>query len=261
MVVGYELYQSLGLKIGDKVKLLGRTFTLTRCHPEQGNKDDITIWISLRDAQELLNKRGLINAILAIECRCAWADLAKVRAEITALLPNTQVIERASRALARAEARLKVAEEAKAALEQEKQNRANLRRERERFGAILILLVIIVTILWLSYLAFTNVQERKPEIGILRAIGFRSHQIILLFIIKALLIGITGGLLGTLVGISIGKHLGLTLEQETLPLGVLFEPKLFLLGIGVAVVLSSIASWLPALSAAQQEPAVILRRE
>ena len=112
MVVGYELYRSLDLKVGQKVKLLGREFRLVKSHESRGNKDDVTVWINLAEAQELLKKEGLINAILALECTCALGDVAQVRAEITKILPDTQVIERGGRALARAEARVKVEAEA-----------------------------------------------------------------------------------------------------------------------------------------------------
>src|SRR5262245_5257400 len=47
-VVGHELHRNLELKVGDKIKLLGREFKVHQLHPERGNKDDITIWINLQ---------------------------------------------------------------------------------------------------------------------------------------------------------------------------------------------------------------------
>ena len=47
IVVGYELWRSLGLKPGDAVSLLGRTFKVSTCYPQRGSKDDITVWIDL----------------------------------------------------------------------------------------------------------------------------------------------------------------------------------------------------------------------
>jgi putative ABC transport system permease protein len=51
--LGYELYRSMDIKVGDKVTLMGREFTVHACHKERGNKDDITAWIYLSEAQEL----------------------------------------------------------------------------------------------------------------------------------------------------------------------------------------------------------------
>jgi hypothetical protein len=54
IVLGYELHDSLGLKRGDRLTLLGREFTVGTCYAMRGNKDDITAWIHLAEAQELL---------------------------------------------------------------------------------------------------------------------------------------------------------------------------------------------------------------
>jgi len=136
IVLGYELHDSLGLKVGGTVTLMGRQFTVSRCHEQRGSKDDITAWIPLRDAQELLGEPGRLNAILALECLCAGGTeaLAVVRRDIMAILPDTQVVEIDSRVIARAEARFKLAAAAKATLAQEEATRATLRQQRERGG-------------------------------------------------------------------------------------------------------------------------------
>lgn len=108
MVLGYELHKSLGLKVGDKVKFMGHEFTISKTHDQRGSKDDITAWINLEVSQKLLNKEKQINSILALECNCASVDrIGEIRAELSAILPGTKIIEHDSKALARAEARTK----------------------------------------------------------------------------------------------------------------------------------------------------------
>ena len=80
--------------------------------PQRGNQDDITLWINLREAQQILGKEGRINAIQALECNCAADRLGQIRDDIGRVLPDTQVIEFSSQALARAEARNRAAAEA-----------------------------------------------------------------------------------------------------------------------------------------------------
>ena len=105
MVLGHELARNFGLNAGNKTRLMGREFAVAKVNPERGNKDDITVWISLPEAQELLAKPGLINGILALDCTCDTLDrLGRIRPEIAGILPDTQVIEYASQALTRAEA-------------------------------------------------------------------------------------------------------------------------------------------------------------
>lgn len=260
--VGYELHQSLGLKEGDKIKLLGTDFTVATCYPERGSKDDITIWICLREAQELLDKRGMINAILAVECVCPLPGIADFRAEITRILPDTQVIEQGSKALARAEARIRVMEEGKAAIEAERQSRARLRRERERFASVLLPVVMVACAVWIAFLAFGNVRERRGEIGILRALGLRSRQILVLFMSRAIVMGLAGGVLGCMAGFLAGRHLGTTTEAvsgSAATFQALFDPTTVVLALLLAPFLAGVGSWIPAIIAAQDDPAEILR--
>ncbi|HXG11652.1 MAG TPA: FtsX-like permease family protein [Gemmataceae bacterium] len=266
VVVGHELHRSLKLKKGDRIKLLGREFTVHQLQPERGNKDDITLWINLREAQELLDRPGQINAILALECNCSDDRLAKVREEIAGILPDTQVIEFASQALTRAEARNRAAalaqqERAEAAalaakiLDDEKTARARLRQEQEAFAHVLVPLVLAGCIVWIGVLAFNNVRERQVEIGILRALGLRAGHVFALFLTKAVLVGLVGAAIGYLAGSLIGTYWG------EAPAGVRFDPSLLVLVLAAAPVLAALASWVPALLAARQDPAVVLREE
>lgn len=266
IVLGHELHQSLGLKVADEVQLSGRSFTVHKCHEERGTKDDITAWINLREAQEMLEKKGLINAILALECICQGVDdlLSRVRADIAGILPGTRVIEIGSRALARAEARAEVGREAKASLEREEKNRARLKTEREAFTAILVPLIMLACGVWIAFLGFTNVRDRRVEIGILRAMGFRSGQIMFLFLSRSLMIGLIGGGLGFLAGALSGSRLGFTLEGKTEAVtvtGKVLDPALLLLALAAALILTLISGWIPALLASQQDPAEVLRTE
>lgn len=257
MVVGYELHRSLKLKSGDKVKLLGREFTVSKLHPERGTKDDITIWIDLKSAQELLNKPGQINGILALECVCAADSLAKVRAEIVKVLPETQVIEFQSQTLARAEARQRAATEAQDALVREKEGRARLRQEREGFASILVPTVVLGAGLWIAFLSLANVRERRSEIGILRALGTRSGSILMIFLGRAMLMG----LLGAGLGYGVGWLFGFVNGESATKVAWLFHLQL---GAGVllgAPAVSALAGWLPSFLAAQQDPAEVLSRE
>ena len=56
IVLGYELHRRLDLAVGDSVNFMSRSFTVSECYDERGNKDDITVWIDLATAQEIMNK-------------------------------------------------------------------------------------------------------------------------------------------------------------------------------------------------------------
>jgi len=273
MVVGCEIGKDLGLKVGDTVTFQKQEFTISAIHPERGSTDDVTVWINLRQAQELLGMQNLLNAILALECDCAGDRISAIRAEIEAILPGTQVIEKYSQALARAEARSKARDVAESALEQEKESgqatilreelgRRQLEQQHAGFAAVMVPLVLVGSAVTIFLLALANARERTEEIGILRAIGLKSRQIILVFLSKATVIGCVGSLLGIGLGFSIGWSLG-GLTSSGLVWQELFADGDLLFTIiaapVVAFVLTGIASWVPALLAARQDPALVLQ--
>jgi ABC-type lipoprotein release transport system permease subunit len=261
ITLGYELHRSMGIKVGDKIQLMGKTFEVNACYKERGNKDDITAWIWLAEAQQLLDKEGKINAILALECHCEGEALPRIRDDIAAVLPHTQVIERGSRAIARAEARTKVAERAALAIEEKKQARAELRQTRERFASVLIPVVVTACAVWIAVLGFTNVRTRRDEIGILRTLGVSAKNVLIMFMSRHVLLGVLGGALGFAAGVlggylSAGKGTDLQVITADFSLS-----GLFLASVGGATALAVIAGWIPALMATRQDPAVVLREE
>lgn len=262
--LGHELHRSMGVKEGDQVELMGRTFTVHACHKERGNKDDITAWIYLAEAQELLNKPQQINAILALECLCVGEEgLALIRAEIETILPGTQVIERGSEVIARAEARIKVQEQARASIQQEKDARENLRQVRERFASILTPVVVTACAIWIAILGFTNVRARREEIGILRALGVRSRHILVMFLSRHVLVGALGGALGFAAGALSAAYFGAAREGASLSMvdTGLSWVGLLVLSVAGAAALAVIAGWIPTMVAIRQDPADVLREE
>jgi len=259
IVLGHEVHQGLGLTVGDKIRFRGRDFVVHKCRKEVGTEEDMTVWVNLREAQELLDRRGWINEILAFECRSAWANLPKVRAEITRILPDTQVVEKSSDVLAKVHAYVKVEDEAKTAIEREREHMARMRTTWMRFASVLGPLVTVISVVWVALLAAGNVRRRQIEIGILRTLGFRSRQILYMFLSRAAVMGVAGGLMGFLVGVSLANNclapIGEGSERWTFPFS------LFGLAVLVAVVVAVAASWIPAMRAARLDPAITLREE
>jgi putative ABC transport system permease protein len=263
IILGYELHRSMNIHIHDKVQLMRKTFTVKECYPERGNKDDITAWINLREAQELLGKEGQVNAILALECLCTGNALPTIRKEVAAILPGTQVIERESRAVARAEARNQVANEAAMTLEKEKRGRDILRDEREHMASVLVPVILLTCALWVALMGFINVRSRQEEIGILRTVGVSAKRIFMLFIWKHISIGVMGGFLGLILGsVFVLFIVNSDPEVSIAAVGSLpFWIGMAALAIIGASLLAVIAGWIPAIIASRQDPAEVMREE
>ncbi|MHB9030057.1 MAG: ABC transporter permease [Candidatus Latescibacterota bacterium] len=260
IVLGYELWSSLGISAGETLAFMGKRFTVSLCHLQRGTKDDITAWVDLATAQRMLGKPGLINAILALKCHCAGNDIATIRADVSKTLPDTRVIELENNVVVRARARDQAKATADSSLAAERSYRAALRGQYERFTSWLAPVVILGSATLIGLLMFANVRERREEIGILRAIGYTSRQITVVFLAKAVLLGLAGALIGLALGYPSGIAAS-DIPKDRAVLSALLNPLLGLYTLLAATFLAAVASWAPALLAAREDPADILGRE
>ena len=263
MIVGRVVADRVGLKKGDKTTLLGKEFLVRQAHPERGNEDDVTVWIDLGHAQEILGKPGEIHAILALSCFCAEATPEGIRREITKVLPETQTVELSPQAATRRAARARAAAHSEETAAAEETGRTAARAERHAFAAWVVPLVIIACTVWVGVLAFLNVRERRDEIGILRALGTSARKIFTLFLGKSLMAGFAGAAVGYAAGLALGQawmrwESGGAAGASLVPL---FDATILAAVLVLAPLLSAMAGLLPALTAAQQDPAAILREE
>jgi ABC-type lipoprotein release transport system permease subunit len=264
-LLGFVVAKQAKLKPGDTIDLLGRKLTVGEIESFRGTSDDITVWVELAVAQELLDKRGKINAMQAINClaeKCHpdASGIPAVDEEISRVLPETQVLIDMSKAKARIDTRGRAAKESVQALAAEKERRATLRAQISQVTSILGPVAMVAAAIWVALWMLGNVRQRSGEIGVLRAIGVRGRQIMLLFLGKALIVGLLGALIGCAVGIGVAAAWSRTGEPE-ITLASLIQPLTVALVLGAVPLVAIVASWPPALLAARQDPAAVLREE
>ncbi len=116
------------------------------------------------------------------------------------------------------------------------------------------LLVGAVGVLTIMLIA---VRERTAEVGLLRALGARRRQVLLLFLAEATALAAVGGLAGLLLGVG-----GAWLLHAALPALPVHTPWSFaLLAEGLAVGIGLAAGVVPAYRAAELDPVEALRAE
>ncbi len=101
-----------------------------------------------------------------------------------------------------------------------------------------------------------SVMERIKEIGLRMAIGAQKGDIVWQFLFEAMLISITGGIIGILLGIMIATAISRIADIPTI-----ITPYSILLSFGVAATVGLIFGIAPARRAAQQDPITSLRYE
>ena len=241
LVVGSEVAGTLGLERGQAVELMGESFTIARTLGATGSDEDVRVYGSLADVQRLLGLPGRISEIQALECFCSSPGqdpLAMLRAELEPLLPGTKILRRTRTAEARQKQRWMA----------------------DRYLAILSPVVLVLCGAWVATLAAINVRERRAEIGLLRALGFGSPSVALLFLGRSIAVGALGGALGFVLGARLALWLGPAVFPAAAR-NMHADSGLLLWSLLLAPLFAAAASLIPTALAVTQDPAVALREE
>lgn len=132
-------------------------------------------------------------------------------------------------------------------------------RTRDIFNIVLGAIAgisLIVGGIGIMNIMLASVMERMGEIGIRKAMGARKSDIVFQFLTEAVLISISGGIIGVITGIVLA-------ELITRVTGILTIVSVFsvLISFGVAATVGIIFGWMPARKAAAQDPVITLRHE
>jgi lipoprotein-releasing system permease protein len=129
---------------------------------------------------------------------------------------------------------------------------------------------ITVTILIVASFGIYNVlsimiNQKKKEIAILQAIGYGPHKILQLVLYQGVFLGISGGLLGLILGYFLClylEHLKLNIEiGGENHLWISYSWRIYIMAILSALISSIISSFIPAYSASKLMPMDIIRAE
>ncbi len=114
-------------------------------------------------------------------------------------------------------------------------------------------LIAIVGGLGLMGTMSINVIERTREIGVMRAVGASDGSVVKVFMVEGLFIGVLSWLVGAILALPISKLLsdivGVAFMEA--PLSYTFSVNGALLWLAVVLILSAMASFLPARSASR----------
>lgn len=109
---------------------------------------------------------------------------------------------------------------------------------------------------------FTSVLERTKEIGIMKAVGAKNRHVLSVFLIESGLMGLAGGIIGTLAGIGLGAAatwIVRVMFDVSVPLVI--SPVVIAVTLLGAFALGAVAGWWPARRAANLPVVDALRYE
>ncbi|GAC1587252.1 MAG: hypothetical protein NVS3B21_02010 [Acidimicrobiales bacterium] len=81
-------------------------------------------------------------------------------------------------------------------------------------------IALVVAALGIANAMYAAVRERRREIGVLKAIGARDRDVLRIFVIEALMIGLVGGVIGALLGTAVAAVVGVAVNRYLASQGV-----------------------------------------
>ncbi len=235
VLIGNEVAVRLFKSTGDTLSLNGKAVRISGVLDETGSQDDFLIFSDLTFVQEVMKKPGALSFI-EVSAFCNTCPIEEIVRQISEKLPQAKVT----------------------AIKQTLQTKMEAIDHFKKFSVGISIIVLLIG----SLIVFTNmmasVNERKREIGIFRAIGFRKSHVVRIIFLEALIVGLMAGMIGYLVGMGVSQIVG---PMVTGMKGgkVVFDP---VLGVG-AIFLSSLigilSSTYPAIHASKMDPITALR--
>jgi len=218
---------------GDKYE-----FKIDKKFEEGKGMMDQGVAFNLSDLQQVLGMEGKINRIEALGCVCADGRIKNARTQVQSIFSDLEVTEISSIADAR----------------------ENQRVMMNKYGAFIIPFVIICSLLITALLFYQNVNLRSREIGLLKAMGNSSFTIIFLFLFKAFILGLAGGIIGFFIGDIVAEYFGKEIFRFTSS-NIKTSWQVFYYSVILFPLLWMLSSWIPALIATRIDAAKTLSKE
>ena len=230
VLVGFDAARILALRKGSSLTIKSGQFTVWKVLPQTGTIDDSRIFAHLHTVQKMFGKDKVVNAIEVVGC-CKEISKGLITG-LNNLLPDARVVT----------------------ITQIASTQLKTNNMMAQFSLVFLIIIVLVGGVSMANYMFANVQERRKEIGTLLALGMSPRQVQQVFFIKALLLGVAGGIVGYATGTALAVWLGPRLAQiPVFPLPALLGWALL-----ISVAISVLATAIPAKKASGLDPAAIL---
>jgi len=235
VLVGKDAASKLGIAPGDTLQMGGGAFRVSGVLGDTGSQDDGLIFADLATVQRQF-KKGNAVSLIELAALCGGCPIEDMVAQVNGVLPGARAV----------------------AVKETVELKMQAMHYFHRFSLGISLLLLIVAGMIIFFAMTASVKERVQEIGLFRAIGFRTGHIIQVLLIEAffvsLLAGVAGYAIGTLSPRIIAPYL-----MSAYNLKFVFNPAMAASAVAASVVVGLLASIYPAVRAGRLDPIEALR--
>jgi putative ABC transport system permease protein len=239
------------LQVNTDVTIAGRLYKVVGVLLEAGGGDDNRVYMPVAEARTLFAAQ--INRVDSITIKATSADnVDSVANETTTRLMLSRHVTSRTKDFSVTTAK------------------ATMARIESVTGTLTLFLgaiaavSLIVGAVGIANTMFTSVLEKTKEIGVMKAIGAKNKDIMIIFLLNSALVGLVGGILGILLGSGISYLLpnlmsglggGGMLSKTVIPTSLLVE------ALALSVAIGMVAGAIPAYRASKLKPVDALRYE
>ncbi|MBM4351499.1 MAG: ABC transporter permease [Deltaproteobacteria bacterium] len=234
-LLGNEVAVRLFKSTGDTLPINGKPVRISGILDETGSQDDFAIFADLTFVQEVMKKPGSLS-LIEVSAYCNTCPIEEIVRQISKQLPHAKVT----------------------AIKQTLQTKMEALDHFKKFSVGISIIVLLIG----SLIVFTNmmasVNERKREIGIFRAIGFRKSHVVRIIFLEALIVGLIAGIIGYAWGLGVSQVIGPMITG--MKGGKIFiDPLLAIGAIFLSSLIGILSSAYPAIHASKMDPTTALR--
>ncbi len=234
-LLGSEAAVKLFKSTGDTLSINGKTVRISGILEETGSQDDFLIFGDLTFVQETMKKAGDLS-LIEVSAFCNSCPIEEIVRQISKELPHAKVT----------------------AIKQTLQTKMEALDHFKKFSVGISVIVLLIG----SLIVFTNmmaaVNERKREIGIFRAIGFRKSHVVRIIFLESLIVGVMAGVIGYGFGLGISQVVG-PMITGVKGGAIAIDPLLAIGAIFLSAVIGILSSAYPAIHASKMDPTAALR--
>lgn len=144
--------------------------------------------------------------------------------------------------------------------------RAEMMSSMTTFLTAIAAVALIVGAVGVANTMFTSVLEKTKEIGIMKAVGARNKDILTVFLLNSVLIGLIGGLIGVLFGFILSGFLPALMGSSGGVAGRMGSSTLVtldsvIISLSISVIIGTVSGAIPAYQASKLKPVDALRYE